>query len=193
MHEASRPRPLHVRRAHPASVCDCDGHLESPERGPCIAVGDRHQLVDRALIGLRASRCKPPRHDLADVVVLERVEPPQSGTAEKGGIDAEIRVLRRSTDEHDETGLDRREQRVLLGAVETVDLVDEEDGPLGVLAQAHPRGRDRFTDVCDPCAHGLEAHEFLCAVRCHRQRQRRLSRSGRSPQDGRRDPVLLDQ
>ncbi len=46
--------------------------------------------------------------------------------------------------------LDRREQRVLLGLVEAVDLVEEQDRPLPALAQALlGRGELDLADVLD--------------------------------------------
>ncbi len=167
--------------------------LEGPERGACVPVGHGNELVDGGGLRFGIKFGEPPRHDLADVVVPERVQAPESGTAQQGRVDTEIRILGRGTDQHDEAGLDRRQECVLLCAVEPVDLVDEKDRPRPVLAEAGPRSGDGLADVGDPRAHRLQRHEFLRALRRDGESERGLSRSRRAPQDGGGDAVLLDQ
>src|SRR5690606_42156775 len=50
------------------------------------------------------------------------------GPREQGRVDLEAGVLRRRPDEGEEPGLDVRQQGILLGLVEAMDLVHEQDG-----------------------------------------------------------------
>ena len=76
-----------------------------------------------------------------------------------GRDDREVRVLRRRGDERDPAVLDGREQRVLLGLGEPVDLVDEEHRLAAATSQAAPGVVDHLTHVLDPGRHGRELDE----------------------------------
>jgi hypothetical protein len=62
-----------------------------------------------------------------------------------------------------------------LGTVETMDLVNEEDRPAPMLAEAFARCTDRGTHVCDAGADRLESDEFLGAVRRDGESEGRLA------------------
>ena len=64
----------------------------------------------------------------------ERLEHEDLRAREQRRVHLEGRVLGRGADEHDVSGLDPRQERVLLRLVEPVDLVDEDDGPAAAAA-----------------------------------------------------------
>ena len=73
------------------------------------------------LVGQRAADDGP------DLVVGQRLEPPDAHPRQERGVDLEVRVLGRRADERDRAVLDVRQEGVLLGLVEAVDLVEEEE------------------------------------------------------------------
>ena len=75
---------------------------------------------------------------VAQVVGLERLEPEQRRPREQRTREREERVLGGRADEHEQSFLDVREERVLLRAVEPMDLVEEEDR---AAARARPFAR----------------------------------------------------
>jgi hypothetical protein len=85
-------------------------------------------------------------------------------------------------DQGDGAFFDVRQDCVLLGLVEAVDLVDEQHGP-----QARPTvdlGLDHdLAKVSDPGGHSGHRHHPGAGFRGQQAGQRRLSASGRTPQD----------
>ena len=99
-------------------------------------------------------------------------------------VDLEVRVLGRRAHEHDEPLLDGGQQRVLLGLVEAVDLVQEEDR-VAAGAAALARARHHLAHLGAP---GLDRGELLeggVGVLGEHPRQRRLAGPGRPVEDHR--------
>ena len=129
--------------------------LEDVQRGSGVAAGERDEVVER-IVGqgnpaIRSERAgqttlgvgEGPPDDRRDVVVGQRLESPDAHPRQERGVDLEVRVLRRCADERDRSVLDVREQRVLLGLVEPMDLVEEQDRSLLVQCQPVLRFGDR--------------------------------------------------
>ena len=96
-------------------------------------------------------------------------------------------------DQHDQSRLHRRQQGVLLGLVETVHLVEEQDGALALLAES-PAGRGQLgAHVLDGGRHSTPGHERLGSAGCDDLGDGGLAGSCRPPQHQRRHPVRLDQ
>ena len=79
---------------------------------------------------------------LLDVVRRQRLQHEHPGAREQRADDLEARILGGGADQGDRAVLGRRQQAVLLGLVEPMDLVDEEDGlrvrPLSSRSRASP-------------------------------------------------------
>ena len=71
----------------------------------------------------------------------------QARTGEQRRIHLEERVFRCRTDEHHDAILHRMEQRVLLGAVEAMDLIDEQDGAQIAMDQTLISFRDDLAQI----------------------------------------------
>ncbi len=69
-------------------------------------------------------------HELDKLTDVERVEDRDPTAREHGSVQLERRVLGRRTEQDDVTPLHIGQKRVLLGPVEAVDLVDEQQGSL---------------------------------------------------------------
>ncbi len=111
------------------------------------------------------------------------LEAEQRRAAEQRRVDLEVRVLGRGADEGEQAGLDRRQQRVLLGLVEAVDLVEEQDRALAVLAEPLLGPGEHLAHVLHAGAHRRQALEGPLGRRGDQLGERRLARAGRAPQD----------
>ena len=130
-----------------------DRALEDVERGPCVAAGEPDEVLERVVgegdAAVRTERpgqpallvIERPPDDDRDLVVGQRLEAPDAHPRQEGGVDLEVRVLGRRPDQRDRPVLDVRQQGVLLGLVEAMDLVEEEDGPRARAARAAPAPR----------------------------------------------------
>ena len=76
-----------------------------------------------------------------DVLGGQRAQLQHLRPRQQRGVDREVRVLGRRADQRDQALLDRRQQRVLLGLVEAVDLVEEQDRRRARRAGARGRAR----------------------------------------------------
>jgi hypothetical protein len=140
-----------------------------------------------------ALRSHPAIDESTQVMSRERLETKESGPAAQRCVDFEERVLRGGTDEHDGAVLDGRQQRILLGLVEAMDLVDEHDGPPAVLTEVVlGRGRD-LANVLHSRRDGGEAHEPGPRGGGDHFGESGLARSRWTPQDHRGEPIVLDE
>ncbi len=96
-------------------------------------------------------------------------------------------------DEGDPAVLHGREQRVLLGLVEAVDLVDEQDGLPPGHAQLAAGALDGRTDVLDPGRDGRDLDEPALGHVGDDVGQRGLAGARRPPQEQRHGGLALDQ
>ena len=130
---------------------------------------------------------------LEQVVLVERVEHIDLGTREQGTYDLKRGILGRGAYERDRAVLDGAQQRVLLRLVETVYLVDKQNGAafgkhtLGVLLATF----EHIAHLLDAAGHGRERVEGHLSVLGNDARQRGLAHSRRPPQDKRRDIAAL--
>ena len=83
------------------------------------------------------------------------------------------------------------QEGVLLGLVETVHLVDEQDG-LPALALVHAGAFDRLAYLLDPGQHGRDLDEVGVEVMRGQACQRGLADAGRAPQDHGMQPAGLE-
>ena len=153
--------------------------------GRVIADGDL-QITETALVvGHRTV------DEGTNVGRFERRQSKQARATDERGVDLEEGVLGGGSDQDDRSVLNPRQQAVLLGLGEPVDLVEEQNGPPEPLAESLPSPREDFPHVFDSGRHGRELLEE--AVRGGRDEpcQGRLAGSGRAPQDhGRRAAAL---
>ena len=200
---AQRQRRFGVGKGHVLAVVfggERAGHLERCQRVAGVAFRPVDQVVERVgvdgEVGVAEAALAVGQRALeqrADVVGLERVEPEQRGSRQQWPGQGEVRVLRRRADEDDEALLDVREQRVLLGAVEAVHLVEEEDRALPVLPEPIARSVDDLANILDARAHRRQRLERLGGDAGDEPGDRGLARAGRSPQHDRRQAVALDE
>jgi hypothetical protein len=113
---------------------------------------------------------------------VEPVEDEHLAAGEERAVEFEAGVLGGGADEDDRAVFDVGQERVLLGAVEPVDLVDEQHGALADLA-ALPCGAEDFPQVGDPGERRGERLEREVRLLGEEARDRGLAAPGRAPQD----------
>ncbi len=177
---------------HALGLGGLHGQLEDPERGARVAaraMGDE----PFCLLGERgAERLLAAPNDLEQLLLAERLELVELGAREQRRVELEVRVLGGRADQRDEPFLDRGQQRVLLGLVEAVDLVEEED-------RAPPRRAQPLAGACQHLAHVADrrrdGRELLELGACRARDdpgERGLARARRPEEDERRHAVGLD-
>ena len=169
-----------------------------------IAAGERDEVVERVLaegdatVGTEAAREAAFRvregtsDDGRDILVGERLQSPHAEAGEQGSIDLEVRILGRRTDQRHGAVFDVRQERVLLGLVESMDLVDEQDAADAVQRQPLLGLGDRRPDLGHArhdCGQGVEMRTDLAG---QQSREARLPGPGRTPQQQRRQVAASD-
>ena len=169
------------------------GELEDLECRACVATCALREKLERLAGRLDAERRDPAFDDRRRARPRRATVNSIDGAArEERRVDLEVRVLGRRADQRHEAVLDGVQHRVLLRLVEAVDLVDEEDRPDAVPAQAVSGSRDDGAHVVDTRRHGRELLEHGARALRDDPRDRRLPGPGRTEEDHRRRPVLLD-
>ena len=169
-----------------------------------IAAGKRDQVIERRLVeGYAAARsqvtCQAAfgiveraADDGPDLLVGQRLEPPDPHAREQRGIHLEVGVFGRRADEGDGPVLDVWQQGILLRLVESMDLVEEEDRPGPVQRQPLLRLRDRGPDLHHAGHHRREGDELGADGVGEQTREARLAGAGRSPQQHRGEVPARD-
>ncbi|MNI57209.1 hypothetical protein D3C73_1122580 [compost metagenome] len=130
-------------------------------------------------------------HQFAQGRFVEALEHVDAGAGEQGVVEFERRVFRGRADENQRAVFDIRQERILLGLVEAVHFVDEQDRPPAVLRGLLLGDFHRLADFLHPgqdCRDGFEV-----GVRDFRQQPRQggLAHAGRPPEDHRVQRTLL--
>ena len=160
--------------------------------GPGLGLGEGDHLPDVLLASQQGGE-PVPAHQFGRGGGVEGVEAEQRRARHERRVDLKVGVLGGGADQSDQAVLHRGQQRVLLGLVEPVDLVKEQDGAFAVLAQPAAGPLDGGPGVLDGGGHRGELLEGLGGGGGHHPGQGGLARPRRPPQDHRRQPVGLDQ
>jgi hypothetical protein len=133
-----------------------------------------------------------PSHQELELGETERLENDDPTARQERGVQLERRVLGSCADQDDVAPFDIGEKGVLLSPIEAMNLVDEEKRAASLGApESGGIGHD-LLDLLDPRGHGAERHEAAGGLLRDDPGDCGLSRSGRSPEDDRRHPVLED-
>ena len=170
-----------------------DGDLEAGQGEAAVAGGTVGQQVERLVGGGRLLGLQSPAQQQVRGLAVQGLEAEQRGTRQEWWVDLKVRVLRRGSDEDQQPGLHGRQQGVLLGLVEAVDLVEEQDRADVAFAKSGQGGRHHLSDVLDAGVHGREFHELLGGDPGDQPGQRGLAGARWPPEHHRREPVLLDE
>ena len=174
------------------------GNLERAERAPSVAACVSNDLVDRAdaqlesgvaetalLVGERAM------HEGRDVFLRQRMQHEQAHPREQRRDDLERRILGRRADQRDQPALDVRQERVLLRAVPSMDLVDEDHSALACF-EIVARRLDRLAQIGDARGHRRQLLEHRARLLGEHDRKSSLAGARRAPEDHRMQHVRRD-
>ena len=188
---------LEQRLARLASLRGLDQGLQCQQRGARVAAREDGDSLQERLRDLAASGQPSLRVgqrialDRDELLLGEWLERMNLGPGEQRRYDLERRILGGGSDQGDVAPLHVRQESVLLGLVEAVDLVDEYDRAAAGAPQ--PLGvRQNHLHVLDAAQDAAEGYELALRGRGDDARQGGLAGSGRSPQDDRSERVRLD-
>ncbi len=174
------------------------GDFEGVVGAAGVAAGVGGDLFQRAIVGCEVEVAEAALGvferslQQGDNLLLgERLQNVNAAAREQRGDDFERRVLGGGADQADAALLDVGQERVLLGFVEAVHFVDEDDGARAVLPRAFGLGHD-LLDFLDAAHHGRELDELGVGHAGDDLGQRGLADAGRAPEDERAGVVALD-
>ncbi len=125
------------------------------------------------------------RHDDSDLLIGERLEAVDPHPREERRVDLEVGVLGGRADEHHGAVFDVGQQRVLLGLVEAMDLVDEEEGPAAVEDEPLAGLADESPNLGHSAHDRRDSHQPRPDRVREDASQRRLAAARRTPQQQR--------
>ena len=126
-----------------------------------------------------------------DLIFGQRLQHVDAAARKQRGVDLERRILGGSADQADVAFFHVGQKGILLSFVETVNLIDEDDGARAVLTGALGVGHD-LLDLFNPGEHGGEFDKLRLGHAGDDLRQRSLARARRSPEDERTRVVAVD-
>ncbi len=142
----------------------------SGERAAEVALGAFQQAFERRIV-------QPAQHQ-------------HLAAREQGAVEREGRVLRGRADQRDDSGLDHGQERVLLGAIEAVHLIDQQQRALPGGA-ALRRLLERPLEVGDAGEHGGKLDEMQPRAVGEQARDGGLAHPRRPPEDQRGKAAAL--
>ena len=125
-----------------------------------------------------------PLQQMGERRLVERLEHQHAGAREQRRVQLEGRVLGGRADQRDGAVLHHRQEGILLGPVEAVDLVDEEQRALPRLAPA-ARLLEHLLEVGDAGEDGRDLLEAEVGLARQQPRNRGLAGARRPPEDER--------
>ena len=156
---------------------DGGGELQDVQGDAGVPAREGGDAAEGARIGAKARPPQPalliregPAQDPDQVLLVQGLEDEHAGAREEGGDHLEGGILGRGPDEGEGSVLDVGQEAVLLGLVEAVDLVDEEDGapPAAALTIGLLDGLADLLHAVEDGAHGEEAGRSCGRRRCAR-------------------------
>src|SRR5882672_666112 len=129
--------------------------------------------------------------ELGDLRCGKRIEDVNLRAREKRRDDFERRILGGGADKDNVARFDVREKGVLLGFVEAVNFVDEDDGAVAAAGFLFGDGHD-FLDFLDARENGAERDKFRTRQARDETRERRFSAARRSPEKHGAEIVVFD-
>ncbi len=156
------------------------------QRGAAVAVGHLDQRRARRRVERQrlADGRFGPRDQLLDRRRVERLEHQHARPRQQRRVELERRVLGRRADQGDRAVLHHRQKRILLGAVEAMDLVDEQQRRAAVAA-ARARRIEDLLQFGDAGVDRRDLDEFGLGLLADQPRHRRLAGARRAPEDHR--------
>ncbi len=173
------------------------GVFQQIQQAPAIAIGGGQQHLEAFVAEGQVALAKPTLlgqrtvDQLAQSRFVEALEHIDPSPREQSVVQFKRGVLGGGADENQRAVFDIGQERILLGLVETVHFIDEQDGALAVLPGLLPGDFHRLTDFLHAGEH--RRHRFEVRIRDFREqsRQRGLAHARRPPENHRMQSTLL--
>ena len=123
-----------------------------------------------------------PMQKIPQIVGVECLQPEQARPADEGFVDFEVGVFRGRPNQGEGSVLNPWQQRILLGAVEPVHFIDEQDGAQAMTVQSQPGCIHLSAEIFDAGKHRVQAAEVGPGVVGDDPRQRRFANARRAMQ-----------
>jgi hypothetical protein len=146
-------------------------------------------MRSQAALAIRQGTLKE-RLDLGD---SKRLEGEDLAAAQKRRVDGEKRILRRRPNKNDAPFLDVGQQHVLLGPVEAVQLIDEQQRALAPRGQLRGGFLQDLAQLLDARRDRVQLAEPAARVAGDDVGQGRLAAAGRAVKDDRAQSIRLEQ
>ncbi len=193
--EIDETRSVGADRSREGEDRDFEG-VESPAG---VAVGNVGEEAER-LVGRRRGMSAEPALAIGEratqeaehVVEVERAELEDLAAADERRDEREEGIGRRGGDEADDARLNIRQQHVLLGFVEAVQFVDEENRAVAAGFQFATSVVENITKILHAGRGRVEGTEAPAGVGCDQLGERRLAGSGGTVEDEGADAVGLE-
>ena len=175
------------------------GHFQSVQGDPGVAVGDVDQMgksivrqLQRQLPQTAKFVGEGARNDVLYCVLVQRKKREHAAAGQQRRVDLKGRVFGGGPDESDGSVLHVGKDDVLLGLVETMDLVHKQYGVLPVQRLSLPRLGHRFAQVGDAGRHRADRLKVGAGGIGDEPGQGRFAGAGRSPEQDRWNPVGIN-
>ena len=164
--------------------CQPQELLDHPQQVAAVAVGHRDQSLTCLLRQRQAAATEllGPLDELGLGLVRQTVQHQHLAAGQESAVELEGGVLGGGADQHHRAVLDVGQEGVLLGAVEPVDLVNEEQSPLADLTPLGSSTED-LAQLGHPREGGGDLLEDQARAGGQQAGDGRLAASRRSPQD----------
>ena len=171
---------------HPGGACGGGRLLQQVQHPSGVAVGIAHQRVDGRRLERQSWQRACPRtlDQRLQLLVIQRLQHIDLRARQQRGIHLEGRILGRCPDQRDQSRFCIGQQGILLRLVETVDLIDEEDGVTPRLQVALSL-LHRGADILHPRKNSRQRNEFMPEGVRRQPRQRGLAHARRPPENHR--------
>ena len=166
--------------------------LEDAQRRARVASGPGGDQSNGCVGHVQPELDRTTADDRRELFLGERLQLVDLAAGEQRRVHLEVRVLRRRADQRQQAFLHRGQQGILLGLVEAVDLVEEENGATAVCAEPLARCRDHRPHLGHRGVDGGELLEPGIGGGRDDLRERRLAAARRPVEDHRADAVLRD-
>ena len=179
-------QPFNVKWFRAACVLGGEDLLNHAQQVAAVAVGHGQQGGAGILSQGEAATRQGlgARQQLGQGGLVQAAQDHDLAARQEGAVELEARVLGGRTDQDDCSVLNIGQEGVLLGAVETVDLVDEQERALPDLAAAG-RGGEDLAQVGHPGEGRRDLFEDQAGAVGQEPGDRRLAAARRAPQDDR--------
>ncbi|MNK98503.1 hypothetical protein D3C87_1188680 [compost metagenome] len=173
------------------------GVFQQIEQTPAIAIGGGQQHLEAFIVERQVALAQPTlfsecaMHQFAQRRFVEAFQHVDAGTRQQSIVEFEGRVFGGGADEDQRAVFNVRQKRILLGFVETVHFIDEQNRALAVLAGLLLGDFNSLTDLFDPGEHCRDRFEVRIGDFREQPRQSGFTHSGRPPEDHRMQGTLL--